>query len=158
MLSTILVSILTCMMHSNPTSTKNLVAFVVDFVFKTYSYYASLAILELAEIIFLSRLSAVVTACGFGLFSIFWDRVACRASLELLNSSTEISCRHSIILLTYTQHLIGMKLKLIDVIVESKVVETMKIPKRLMGLVTLTAFNYENRVLFSQMCPFIFNN
>lgn len=158
MLSTILVSILTCMMHSNPTSTKNLVAFVVDFVFKTCSYYASLAILELAEIIFLSRLSAVVTACGFGCFQFFWDRVACRTSLELLNSSTEISCRHSIILLAYTQHLIGMKLKLIDVIVESKVVDTMNIPKRLMGLVTLTAFNYENRVLFSQMCPFIFNN
>lgn len=66
------------MTHSNPASTKNLVAFVVDFVFETFSYYASLTILELAEIIFLSLLTAVVTACGtiaflvgFGLISIF---------------------------------------------------------------------------------------
>lgn len=81
-----------------------------------------------------------------------------QTSLELLNSSAEISCRHLVLLLAYTQHLIGMKLKLIAIIVESKVDDTMKIFKRLLGLVTLTAFNYENRVLFSQMCPFIFNN
>lgn len=78
MLSTVLVSILTCMMHNNPTSTKNLLAFVGDFVFETYSYYASLAIVELGEIIVLGLVSAVVTArgtivflFGFGLVSIF---------------------------------------------------------------------------------------